>query len=132
MRSTVPLGGGRSTLPFGRNTSHRPEIAMIDNAKAARPSPGRKRANLGWAIQGACLLVFAAGFLAEQAGWIRFESSWIYAALLAVMGAAWILEGMIDRRISRVNEAEPGAAPNGGPTPPLGGSGATERPPSVS
>jgi hypothetical protein len=29
-------------------------------------------------------------------------------------------------------QAEPGAAPNGGPSPPLGNSGATEGPPSVS
>lgn len=104
---------------------------MTKDAKAARPLPRRQRANLGWAIQGACLLVLIVGFLAEQVGWIRFESSWIYAALLAVMGAAWILEGMIDRRISRVNEAEPGAAPNGGPATPVGNSGGSEGPPSV-
>ena len=105
---------------------------MTNDAKAARPLPRRKRANLGWAFQGACLLVFAAGFLAEQAGWIRFESSWIYAALLAVMGAAWILEGTIDRRLSRAKEAEPDAAPSGGPATQLGNSGGAERPPSVS
>ena len=104
---------------------------MTNDAKAARPLPRRKRANLGWVIQGACLLVFVAGFLAEQAGWIQFESSWIYAALLGVMGAAWILEGIIDRRISRVNEAEPGAASNGGPATPVGNSGVSEGPPSV-
>ncbi len=105
---------------------------MTIDAVAARPLPRRKQANLGWAIQGACLLLFAAGFLAEQAGWIRFESSWIYAALLGVMGAAWILEGTIDRRLSRAKETESDAAPSGGPTPPLGGSGGAERPPSVS
>jgi len=70
---------------------------MTKGTKAARPLPRRQRTNLGWAIQGACLLVLVAGFLVEQAGWIRLESSWIYGALLAVMGAAWILEGMIDR-----------------------------------
>ena len=104
---------------------------MTNDAKAARPSPGRKRANLGWAIQGVCLLVFAAGFLAEQAGWIRFESSWIYAALLAVMGAAWILEGTIDRRLSRAKEAEPDAAPRCGPATQPCKSGVTEEPPQV-
>jgi len=101
---------------------------MTNDAKAARPPPGWKRANLGWAIQGGCLLVFAAGFLAGQAGWIRFESSWIYAALLAVMGAAWILEGTIDRRLSKAKEAED-AAPNGGPATPVGNSGVSEGPP---
>jgi hypothetical protein len=104
---------------------------MTNDSKAARPLPRRKRANLGWAIQGVCLLGFAAGLLADQAGWIRFESSWIYGALLAVMGAAWILEGMIDRRLSRAREAEPNAAPNGGPATPVGNSGVSEGPPSV-
>ena len=104
---------------------------MTKDAKAARPLSRRQRTNLGWAIQGACLLVFVAGFLAEQAGWIRFESSRIYAALLGVMGAAWILEGIIDRRVSRVNEAEPGAASNCGPATPVGNSGVSEGPPSV-
>ena len=76
-------------------------------------------------------MVFAAGFLAEQAGWIRFESSWIYAALLAVMGAAWILEGTIDRRLSRAKEVEPSAPPNGGPDTRPGDSGVAEGPPSM-
>jgi hypothetical protein len=104
---------------------------MINDAKAARPSPGRKRANLGWAIQGVCLLAFAAGFLAERAGWIRCESSGIYAALLAVTGAAWIMEGTIDRRPSRAKEAED-AAPTCGPAAQPGKSGVAERRPSVS
>ena len=104
---------------------------MTKDTKAARPLPRRQRTNLGWAIQGACLLVFVVGFLAEQAGWIRFESSWIYAALLAVTGAAWILEGTIDRRLSRAKEAEPDAVPNGGPATPVGNSGGSEGPPSV-
>ena len=70
----------------------------------------RKRANLGWVAQGACLLLGAVGFLAEQAGWVRVESSWLYAALLALMGAAWLLEGVIDRRRSRTTLAERDAA----------------------
>ena len=83
---------------------------MRNRPKAAETMPRPKRANLGWAIQGVCLLLFAVGFLAEQQGWLRFEASWTYGALLAVMGAAWVLEGMIDRRLSRVKEAEPGAS----------------------
>ena len=86
---------------------------MTNRTKAAETQPHRRRGNLGWAIQGACLLLFAGGFLAEQAGWIRFESSWVYGALLAAMGAAWVLEGMIDRRRSIAKEAERGAPPNG-------------------
>jgi hypothetical protein len=95
-------------LSFGRSTTlRRAEIVMIIR---------RKRTNLGWAIQGACLLLLAAGLLAEQADWVRFESSWVYPALLAVMGAAWVLEGMINRRPSKVKEAEQGAGPNSGPS----------------
>ena len=74
----------------------------------ARP----KRAHLGWVAQGACLLLLAAVFLAEQAGWLRFESSWLYSALLAVMGGAWVLEGMLDRRLSCKKRAEPAAGLN--------------------
>ena len=107
------------------------ESIMPKPTKVLESSACRKRANLGWAIQGACLLVLVVGFLAEQAGWIRFESSWIYAALLAVMGAAWIMEGTIDRRFSRAKEAED-AAPTCGPAAQPGKSGVAERPPSVS
>src|SRR5512133_3028505 len=58
--------------------------------------PPHARQTYPWcAIQGACLLLFGAGFLAEQTGWIRFDSK-VYAALLAVMGAAWVLEAVVD------------------------------------
>ena len=92
----------------------------------------RKRANLGWVAQGACLLLLAVGFLAEQAGWVRFESSWLYPTLLAVMGGAWVLEGMIERRLSRQKRAEPSVAPSGGPAGSSGSSSGSGGPPSVS
>jgi hypothetical protein len=104
---------------------------MTGCTNAAETPPLRKRINLGWAIQGACLLLLAAGLLAEQAGWVRFESSWMYPALLAVMGGAWVLEGMIDRNLSRVKEAE-ALHRTAGPVAPSGNSRVSEGPPSVS
>ena len=94
--------GGPRQLP--RSPSEPPE---------AQTAP--KRINVGWAIQVACLLLLAAGFLAEQAGWMGFERSWIFPILLAGWGGAFVLEGVIDRRLSPKRKAEPGAAPNAAP-----------------
>ena len=91
-----------------------------------------KRINVGWAIQGACLLVLAAGWLAEQADGKGFESSWISGILLAVWGGAFLLEGVFERRRTPKRKAEPGAAPNAGPATPSGSSGVAGEPPSVS
>ncbi len=89
-----------------------------------------KRINVGWAIQGACLLVLAAGWLAAQvdADWKGFESSWISGILLAVGGGAFLMEGVIERRRNPQRMVEPGAAPNAGLTTRSGDAGVTEGP----
>ena len=78
--------GGPRQLP--RSPSEPPE---------AQTAP--KRTNVGRAFEGACLLLMAAGWLAGQAGWMRFESSRIFPILLVGWVGAMVLEGVIDRRL---------------------------------
>ncbi len=81
---------------------------------------------LGWPL-------WAAAMVFDRLSWRM--SDWFagvfYPALLVVSGAFWsaVIE-VVRARIKRTPNK--GAAPNGGPATPLGNSGVTEGPPSVS
>ena len=101
----------------------------------AQTAPKRTKvscANVGWAIEGAGLLLLAAGWLAEQAGWMRIEWSRIIPIFLVVQLVAVTIGLLPYAQTAPKRKAEPGAAPNAGPTTPSGSSGVTEGPPSVS
>ena len=111
----------------------------LTEAQLTEAQTAAKRTKVGWAmgwailvrcaIQLACLLLTAAGSLAVQAGWMRCEWPWIFDTLFVLQVVAIVLE---DSRLTPKRKAEPGAAPNSGPTTPSGSSGVAGGPPSVS
>ena len=88
--------------------------------------------NVSWAIESVCLLLLAAGWLAEQAGWMRIEWSRIIPIFLVVQLVAVTIGVLPYAQTAPKRKAEPGAAPNAGPTTPSGSSGVAGGPPSVS
>ena len=116
----------------GTNVSGPRQSLMRSPSEPPEAQTAPKRINVGWAIQGACLLVLATGWLAEQVDGKDFESPWISGILLAVWGGAFLLEGVFERRRTPKRKAEPGAASNAGPTMPSGNSGVAGGPPAVS
>ena len=113
--------------------------AQLTEAQLTEAQKAPKFTKVGWAIQVrfaillafklACLLLTAAGSLAVQAGWMCCEWPWIFDALFVLQVGAIVLEDIF---LTPKRKAEPGAAPNSGPTTPSGSSGVAGGPPSVS